>query len=250
MRRGEQDIPSAEDAAMLPANDLFPDTALAALTPRERAALGAAMSSATYRSGTPLHRPDLRGARLIVVRAGVVRLYRRAPDGAEATTALVHAGGIFGLLAPAADAAAPPTCAEALGAVRTLEIPAATLLALGDRSPRLLAEVGRWLIARIALSAAANSAAGAAVPERLLHVLRCLARPPVDGGSPGTAAMVVLAVRVSHADLARLIGADRATVTRALGALAARGLVCTERGHVSAVAAGHGPAGCGRRGPA
>ncbi len=233
---------------MLPANDLFPDAALAALTPRERAALGAAMSSATYRSGAPLHRPDPPDARLIVVREGVVRLYRRAPSGAEATTALVHVGGIFGLLAPDGGATAPPTRAEALGAVRTLELPAATLLTLGDRSPRLLAEVARWLIARVALSAAVASGAGDEVPERLLHVLRRLARPPVGAGPAGTAAMLPLAVRVSHADLARLIGADRATVTRALAALAARGLVRIECGHVSGVAAGHGPARRGRRG--
>lgn len=83
--------------------------------------------------------------------------------------------------------------------------------------------------------------------ERLLCLLHSLIGP-TPAGSVGEAATIRTVMPwLSHGDLAALIHADRATVTRALHTLAARGLVRMERGHVVGVASPAATPGDGER---
>lgn len=167
---------------------------------------------------------------MAVVLDGLVHLTRADPAGRPLTTGLVGPGGLLGLAA-LRGAAAHDDRATALSRVRALELPAADLLAPGHTAPALLAAVADGLRARLDRAYATRAAAGEDAPTRLLALLRTLAAP-----APAGAALAPLALRPTHAALARLLGADRATVTRALRALAAAGLARAERGHVVAVA--------------
>ncbi len=205
----------------------------AALTPAELAGVAAAARSADYRHGMQLFQAGYPCDGVTFVLTGFVRLARLAADGAEVTTGIVGPGGPAAVGALRGHMEHDDT-ADALGRVRTVEISAALLLDLMSRTPHLFAELSRCLVARIgAAYVGAQADAQTPLVHRIVHTLRCLARPY---RLPGTDAMHPLAVRLSHAELARLVGADRTTVTRAIGSLAAQGSVQRERGHVTGVA--------------
>lgn len=222
--------------------DLTRVAAFAALPPRDLTVVARAARIGQYPHGACLFRAGDPCPDAIVVLEGFVRRFRLSPDDLTITTGIVRPGGLASL-APLRGATACDRHAEALGRVRTIELPLPALFALGQRAPHLLAPLARDLIAHLDRAYAELAAgAGAGVAARLLAVLRHLISAGADGGAD-TARPV--AIRLSHADLARLTSADRATVTRCLRTLAARGLVRLERGHVVGVA----PAGAERLGP-
>lgn len=196
------------------------------------AALALVVRSADYHRGEQLRGPGEASADLTVVLAGFVRLFRPQSDGAEVTTGIVRPGGLL-TAAPLSGLARLDHHAEALSRVRTLGAPMVEFLAIGARWPLLLAQLATCLTTRID-DAYAAAAASARVPTRVLRVLRCLAQTEACVESAVGAGMRRL-IPLSHAELARLVNADRATVTRALGELEARGLIGQVRGHIVGV---------------
>ena len=219
---------------MLRSGDLRRFALFATLTPAEFAAAAAIARSCDYRRGERLFRAGDPSASVILVLDGFVRLSQLAPGGGEVTTGIVGSGGLVAVAALRGQVEHDHS-ADALGRVRTIELPAPLLLDLGSRSPRLVMGLTRCLVARL------EDAYGGAVADtqgllahRVLRTLRRLTRP-THPGAPD--ALRPLAVRLSHADVARLVGADRATVTRLVGSLVQQGLIRQERGHITAVAA-------------
>lgn len=209
---------------------------LAGLPQVEVAAVARTARLVEYRRGAWLLPAAAPESELVIVVEGIVRLVRRRRDGAELTLGLVRPGELL-TAAPLVGGTRDDDRAQALGRVRALAIPLALVSSPAPAAPHLLARLLACALARRD-AAYADAAACATVPERLLRVLRRLARP----GAPGEAAMAPLALPLSHADLARLANADRATVTRALRDLEGRGLVRRARGHVVAVAPATPPA--------
>ncbi len=205
----------------------------ATMAPAELVAIAAVARLYNYRHGARLFRAGDAVTSVTIVLDGFVRLSRATPHGEEVTTAIVRPGGLAAVAA-LRGRATHDDAAEAIGRVRTVELPALTLLGLACRSPRLFAELAQCLVARVddAYLGAATDSEGQ-LPSRVLHTLRHLARP-IPAASAADA-MCPLAVRLSHAEVARLVGADRSTVTRLLRSLAERGLVRRERGHVIGV---------------
>lgn len=218
----------------------------AEMTPSNLAVVAAVTRASEYAHGERLFRAGDACDGVTVAVDGFVRLFRLAPDGAEATIGIVRPGG-FVAVASLRGEAVHDHAAEALGYVRAVEVPAATLLALARRSPDLFAAITRGLWARTddAYAAAAVDRQGE-LPTRILHALRRLARPSRVGGGAAVDPVCPLAIRLSHAEVARLVGADRASVTRAFRRLGEEGLIRRERGHVIGVAlAASDDAACG-----
>jgi len=193
-----------------------------------------------YRSGVLVFRTGDPCLGITVVLDGFVRLFRRMGDGAEITTGIVPPGGLLAVAALRGECRHDDH-AEALGYVRTVEIPIATVVAIGIRLPALLATIARALVDRIDRTfATAIAGAGASMSVRVVHLLRCLVLVDRGGGHGPSAHGAVhrLAVRLSHKDVARLVGSDRETVTRVLRALEATGIIRRERGHIIGVALG------------
>lgn len=205
----------------------------AAMTPAELAAITAAARSSDYAHGGQMFRTGDPCADVIVVLRGYVRLFRFASGGAEVTTGIVRPGGLVAVTALCGGTNHDGE-AQALGRVRTIEIPAPTFLGLVGRSPRLFAEVAVCLASRISDAYAdATVAAQEELPSRILRTLRRLALPNSGEGHPQ--AIRPLAVRLSHAEVARLVQADRASVTRSLRLLEERGVIGRRQGHVTGV---------------
>jgi len=213
----------------------------AALASADLAQAAIAVRCADHRHGAPLFRVAEPCTSVPFVLDGFVRLYRPMPDGGEVTTGIVGPGG---LLAAAAlrGQGEHDDAATALGYVRTVDFPAPTLLDLAGRCPPLFAELALCLAARVDdAHAGAAAAAKGYLMSRVLYALRRLTRSNCLGIEAGS--FCPLAVRLSHAELARLVGAERASVSRLLRVLGERGVVRREHGHVTGVVAAPAPGG-------
>lgn len=204
-----------------------------AMTRADLAVIAATMRSTHFPHGARLFRTGDICIEVTVVRDGYVRLFRRTADGAEITTGIVRPGCLVAV-ASLRNGTTHDSDAEAIGRVRTIEVPAATLLGLMGRSPYLFAEVAGCLATRISDAYVdAVTDAQEQLSSRILHTLRRLALP--GPGERQAKEIRPLAVRLSHAELARLVGADRVTVTRTLGRLEEQGLIGRKHGHITGV---------------
>lgn len=205
------------------------------MAPADLAAVASAGRPADYQRGTVLFGGGDPCAGVSVVLDGVVRLFRPMLEGREVTTGIVRTGELLALCSLHGDVAHRDH-AEALNRVRAVEFPAATLHMLGQRCPHLHEQVLRSLLERLNAAYAAVVIAREEVPVQILHLLRSLARFDTAAPRRPDEALHPLALRLSHAELARLVGTDRPTVTRTLRLLQEQGLIRRERGHVIGVA--------------
>lgn len=195
------------------------------LSRREIAAMADAAPQRVVRAGQPVYDPARPLTVLFIVKAGRFRLYRILPDGRTVTTAMPGPGAVFGemdLLGLRMGA----TWAEALepGALCLMSRTDVSRTLLGD--PRVATRVAEQLGARIGeLEQRLTDLVGKSVVERTAHTLCVLAGPVSGGGEPDP-------VRLTHEQLAGLVGATRERTTTALGELAGRALVSLHRGRI------------------
>lgn len=203
----------------------------------ERAAIASAAASRTFRSGESLFLADDPCTDLIIVRDGFVRVYRTLTDHREITTSIVSPGALLAVTA-LQPLARHEAHAEALGTVRTVQIPSAVIDSASVRCPAFANDLMHCLRLR-ADEIYADAVVSALLPlaDRLLHRLRSLVREPL--GQHGNGEMEKLALRVSHERLARLVQSDRSSVTRSLGTLERQGQIRRSNGHVTHVRTTH-----------
>lgn len=195
------------------------------LSRREIAAMATAAPQRSVRAGAKVYDPARPVSVLFIVKAGRFRLYRILPDGRTVTTAMPGPGAVFGemdLLGLRMGA----TWAEALepGALCLMSRADVARMLLGD--PRVATRIAEQLGARIAeLEQRLTDLAGKSIVERTAHTLCVLSGPAPAGGEPDP-------VRLTHGQLAGLVGATRERTTTALGELARRDLVSLHRGRI------------------
>ena len=203
--------------------DIFRD-----LAPEEIEALGRRAPMRTVPAGAVIYSPDEAGEVLFILKVGRVRLYRLSPDGKAFTMAIVEAGTIFGEMAMLgqemrdshAEALAPCVlCLMSRADVQTL--------LLGDSriALRIAETLGRRLLdAEQRLADFALKA----LPQRLATLLASLA----EGQPPRLFRPAQREVRLTHEQLADLVGTHRETATKVLNELRAAGLIELRRGRV------------------
>ncbi len=162
-------------------------------------------------------------ARIVyLVKTGRVRIVRITPDGKEITVAVLGPGDIFGEETLFGDA---PRTSLAICIEETLicQARADDLMGLMTRDPVVAINVAKILSGRLdGASATIEDLAYARIPDRIMHLF---ARLAAEYGIPhdrGTA----LDVRLTHADIASLVGSTRETVSLEIGNLARDGRVC------------------------
>lgn len=195
------------------------------LSRREMAGLAAAAPMRTVPVGQVVYDPGRPVSVLFIVKSGRFRLYRVVADGRTVTTALPGPGAVFGEM-DLLGMRMGGTWAEALEAGDLCLMSRADVrsLLLGD--PRIATRIAEQLGARIAeLEQRLADLVGKSVVERTAHTLCVLAGPGPPGAEPEP-------VRLTHGQLAGLVGATRERTTTALGELADRGLVSLHRGKV------------------
>ncbi|SFP04432.1 cAMP-binding domain of CRP or a regulatory subunit of cAMP-dependent protein kinases [Amycolatopsis arida] len=196
--------------------DLFRD-----LSRREMAALGARAPQRTVAAAQVVYHPARPAEVLFIVKRGRVRLYRIGPDGRDVTTAVLGPGAVFGEMEPLG-LRMRATWAETLepGALCVMSRTDVRELLFTD--PRVAVRIAEQLSTRIAeLEDRLTDLTCRALGERLAATLCRLARH--DPAGP---------IRLTHQQLAALVGASRERTTIALGELARHGLVRLRRGRI------------------
>ncbi len=173
--------------------------------------------------GSVILHPDEPQERVYLIKEGRVKISRYSADGREQILALLEPGDLFGELALVGEA--EPVHVEAFEDTLICALSRDDMVALLRRRPELMLQVLRTLADR--LRAAEEEIADLVfrtVPARLAALLLRLAE--AYGQRNGTG--LRLALRLTHQDIASMIGATRETVTATLGRLRAAGLIATE----------------------
>lgn len=149
------------------------------------------------------------GRLVYLVKRGQVRISRLTADGKEVTVAVLGPGDLFGeeTLFEEQPRTTVATCMEES---LLCSASADDLFALLSRNPALALNVAKILSDRLGdASATMEDLAYARVPDRIVHLFERLA---VDHGVP-TPEGTRVDVRLTHADIASLIGSTRETVS-------------------------------------
>ena len=161
---------------------------------------------------------------LFLVTDGAVRLSSVTVAGREVVVALLRPGDVFGESALLGNPS--PVEARAVGRTTLVAVPLASLRALLERHPAIAEQLLRLVAARLhRTSTALEEALVGDLPSRILGRLRDLAA----GHGVQEPEGVRLTVPITQDELARMVGASRESVSRTVGALAARGLVRSGR---------------------
>jgi CRP/FNR family transcriptional regulator, cyclic AMP receptor protein len=143
------------------------------------------------------------------VKRGTVRIVRQTPDGKDVTVALLGPGDLFGEES-LFDRKARTTHAVVLEDALLCKSRADDLFALLSRDPALALNVAKVLSERLDdAQSTMEDLAYARVADRIEHLYRKLAAEhgvPVKGG-------LRIDVRLTHADVASLVGSTRETVS-------------------------------------
>ncbi|MBI3687531.1 MAG: Crp/Fnr family transcriptional regulator [Actinobacteria bacterium] len=198
--------------------DLFAD-----LSAEEMRRIADAAPMREVRRGALLYGPHRPVEVLFILKKGRVRLYRTAVDGRSLTTAILTPGQLFGDMAPLGQRM-DHTYAE------MLEPGVICLMSRGDvqrllfTDLRIVARIADLLGARIAeLERRLSDTVLKPVPARICSALATLA------GSPPAP------VRLTHEQLADLVGTTRETTTKVLGDLRGRHLIQVRRARIDVV---------------
>jgi CRP/FNR family cyclic AMP-dependent transcriptional regulator len=162
---------------------------------------------------------------VLLVAAGRIKLYHITADGKQAVLAMIDPGEVFGELSML-DGAPREEFAEAMEPTTVVGIPSATFQALMAELPDLTLGVTRLVgLRRRRIERRLKSLLFRSNRDRLVSLLVELAekygRRTPDG--------VELGIRLSHQDLASIIGSTRETVTVTLGELQNEGALVIRR---------------------
>jgi len=160
---------------------------------------------------------------LCVLESGRIKLYRLTPDGREMAVAIVEPGETFGEEAVVGEPYRA-LYAESIEASRVRMIEPAQLVTLTSSRPDVLLELTRNLWSRLGeVERQMENLAFRKVTHRLagllVHWAEKYAEPLANGQG------LRLRIRLTHQEMASLIGSSRETVTLTLGQLLDNGLI-------------------------
>lgn len=158
---------------------------------------------------------------VFLIKRGKVRITRLTADGKEVTVAVLGAGDMFGE-ETLFDAQPRTTHAVCLEESLLCTAKADDLFALLSRNPTLALNVAKILNDRLVdASATMEDLAYAKISDRIMHLFERLATEHGVRTERGT----TIDVRLTHADIASLIGSTRETVSLEMSNLAKAGAI-------------------------
>ncbi|MEI2716811.1 MAG: Crp/Fnr family transcriptional regulator [Candidatus Nanopelagicales bacterium] len=197
--------------------DLFRD-----LSDDEVEVIGKSAPMSQLPAGQMLYSPDSPTEVLFILKKGRIRLYQIGIDGRTMTTAMITPGQVFGEMA-ALGQHLDQSYAEAIEPCVVCLMSRADVERLLLSDPRIATRVAEFLGSRVAdLERRLGDSVLKSAPERIAATLARLA------GNTGDQATV----KLTHEQLADLVGSSRETTTKVLGDLADRGLVSLRRGRI------------------
>ncbi len=152
---------------------------------------------------------------IYLIKTGTVRIARITPDGKEVTIAVLGKGDLFGEEALFADRPRT-TFAVVVDEALLCMSRAEDLVALLNHEPKMAMNVANLMSDRLLeLTATVEDLSYARLSDRLVHLIERLAIEhgrPCEGG-------IELTIRLTHADIASLVGSTRETVSLELARL-------------------------------
>ncbi|TWT99486.1 Global nitrogen regulator [Botrimarina colliarenosi] len=197
------------------------------LGPDEVARLEPLCRSRTFRRGEPVYLPADQADAAMVLAEGRVKIGSLTSDGKQTLLAFIEPGELFGEM-EALDGGPREEFAEAAEKSTVVLLPAEALRRLIASDPQLAMGVTKLIgFRRRRIERRLKSLLFRSNRQRLVSLLLELAgqygQPSAD--PPG----VRLGIKLSHQDMASVIGSTRETVTVVLGELQNEGLVCVGR---------------------
>jgi CRP-like cAMP-binding protein len=174
-----------------------------------------------FAAGEMIYTPTAAGDAVLVLTSGRVKICHLTPDGKESILALIEPGELFGELClfeqgPRED------FAIAVAAAAVVLVPRQSMQELLERNAGLAIGVTRLVgLRRQRIERRLKYLLYRSNHDRLIHLLAELA----ETYGVQTPAGVLLSIKLSHQDLASIIGSTRETVTATLGQLQKLGLL-------------------------
>lgn len=196
------------------------------LSVSELEGIGQHLRMSEFPKGTIIYEPNQRGEVLFILKRGRVRIYRVGQDGRQLTISELGAGTIFGEMALLGQTMYG-SFAEALDDCSICDIDRKAVLELLREKPELAVRLIELMGRRLQAAENRMESLGLRdVPRRLATLLIELA----DGSSDGK-----LGRPYTHAELAKMIGASRESVTVTLGDFRAREWVALDDHRISII---------------
>ncbi len=195
------------------------------LTAQQIARLEACSKSRKYPRNQMIYMPTDKSNSVMLLASGRVKIYHVTGDGKQALLAIIDPGELFGELAifgtPQRE-----EFAEAMEASVVVNIPREEIQRLMIEHPNVTLEVTRLMgLRRQRYERRLKSLLFRSNRERLVHLLLELAEKYGRSTSEG----LRLDIKISHQDLANIIGSTRETVTVVLGELQAERLLAIKK---------------------
>ncbi|MCH7230906.1 Crp/Fnr family transcriptional regulator [Glycomyces sp. L485] len=184
----------------------------------------------TFDRGELLFSPRQRVETLFILKTGTVRIFRVSADGRALTTALLEPGTVFGEMVLLGQHMYDQY-AEAVEDATLCLMDRADVHKYLIGNPKIAMRVTELLGERlIEAERRLSDTVLKTAPERIASTLHTLAgREYRKGGLRGSE----LTVKITHEQLADLVGTSRETATKALGALADDGVIKLGRGKIT-----------------
>lgn len=195
------------------------------LTPEQARRLESRSKARTFERGNLIYLPTDQSDSVLLLASGRVKIYHITGEGKQALLALIDPGEIFGELA-VFDRGQREEFAEAMEKSRVILIPRDEVQRLMEEQPEVSLGVTKLMgLRRKRVERRLKSLLFRSNRERLIHLLLELAEKygrPTDGG-------IEIGIKLSHQDLASIIGSTRETVTVLLGELQSEGSLVVKR---------------------
>ena len=177
--------------------------------------------SGTIRRRQLIYQPGDTSEAVYLIKSGRIKIYKLTEEGREIIMGMYQTGDIFGEMAFVEDAPRR-YFAEALDDVQYVGIKRKNLFALAKRKPGLIYRFSRLIgQRRRETEATMESLLYKGVKERLATQLLKLSKDYGIQDNRGK----LLRIKITHKDLASLIGSSRETVSLTLGDLKRTGLI-------------------------
>ena len=175
-----------------------------------------------FRSGEAVYLPLDEADGVLVLISGQVKIFSLTPDGKQSILTFIGPGEVFGELSLYQETQRGEH-AEASAVSEIVMVPAAIMRQMVERNASLSIGLTRLVgFRRRRIEQRLKYLLFHSNRERLTHLLVELAE---DYGSTGPNGEILLSIKLSHQDLASLIGSTRESVTVILGQMQAEGLL-------------------------
>lgn len=175
-----------------------------------------------FERGSPIYLPSDSANGVLLLVSGRAKICNCTPDGREAILAFVEPGELFGELAIFEEGSTREESAEAVEVSTVVFIPADAIQRLIQEVPDFSVGVTKLIgLRRRRIERRLKSLLFRSNRERLTHLLLELADQYGQLDPSG----IVIGIKLSHQELANIIGSTRETVTVTLGELQAEGFI-------------------------